>query len=42
MISVLAAFVVGDDPNGELFGLGLAVAVFLDATLARWCSSQRP
>ena len=35
MISVFAAFVLGDDPNGKLFGVGLAVAVFLDATLVR-------
>jgi RND superfamily putative drug exporter len=35
MISVFGAFVLGDDPNGKLFGLGLAVAVFLDATLVR-------
>ena len=35
MISVFASFVLGDDPNGKLFGVGLAVAVFLDATLVR-------
>ena len=35
MISVFGAFVLGDDPNGKLFGLGLAVAIFLDATLVR-------
>ena len=35
MMSVFGAFVLGDDPNGKLFGLGLAVAVFLDATLVR-------
>ena len=35
MISVFGAFVLGDDPNGKLFGVGLAVAVFLDATLVR-------
>jgi RND superfamily putative drug exporter len=35
MISVFGAFVLSDDPNGKLFGLGLAVAVLLDATLVR-------
>jgi putative drug exporter of the RND superfamily len=35
MMSVFAAFVLGDDPTGKLFGIGLAVAVFLDATLVR-------
>ena len=35
MISVFGAFVLSDDPNGKLFGLGLAVAVLIDATLVR-------
>ena len=35
MISVFGAFVLGDDPIGKTFGIGLAVAVFLDATLVR-------
>jgi putative drug exporter of the RND superfamily len=35
MISVFGAFVLGDDPGAKLFGFGLAVAVFLDATLVR-------
>ncbi len=35
MISVFGAFVLGDDVNGKMFGIGLAVAVFLDATLVR-------
>ena len=35
MISVFGAFVLGDDPIGKMFGVGLAVAVFLDATLVR-------
>src|SRR5215210_3137767 len=35
MISVFGAFVLGDDPTGKLFGVGLAAAVFLDATLVR-------
>jgi putative drug exporter of the RND superfamily len=35
MISVFGAFVLGDDVNGKMFGIGLSVAVFLDATLVR-------
>jgi RND superfamily putative drug exporter len=35
MVSVFGAFVLGDDVNGKMFGVGLAVAVFLDATLVR-------
>jgi RND superfamily putative drug exporter len=35
MISVFAAFVLGDDPTIKMFGLGLAVAVFIDATIVR-------
>jgi RND superfamily putative drug exporter len=35
MISVFGAFVLGDDPIGKLFGIGMAVAVLLDATLVR-------
>ena len=35
MISVFGAFVLTDDPNGKLFGVGLSVAVLLDATLIR-------
>jgi len=35
MISVFGAFVLSDDPNGKLFGVGLSVAVLLDATLVR-------
>jgi RND superfamily putative drug exporter len=35
MISVFGAFVLGDDANGKLFGVGLSVAVLLDATLVR-------
>jgi putative drug exporter of the RND superfamily len=35
MISVFGAFVLTDDPNGKLFGVGLGVAVLLDATLIR-------
>jgi RND superfamily putative drug exporter len=35
MISVFGSFVLGDDPTGKLFGVGLAAAVFIDATLVR-------
>ena len=35
MISVFAAFVLGDDPMVKMFGLGLATAVLLDATVVR-------
>jgi RND superfamily putative drug exporter len=35
MISVFASFVLGDDPIIKMFGVGLAVAVLLDATLVR-------
>jgi putative drug exporter of the RND superfamily len=35
MISVFAAFVLGDDPLIKMFGLGLATAVFIDATIVR-------
>ncbi len=35
MISVFGAFVLGDEPTIKMFGLGLAVAVFLDATVVR-------
>ena len=35
MISVFAAFVLGDDPVIKMFGLGLATAVLVDATIVR-------
>jgi RND superfamily putative drug exporter len=35
MMSVFASFVLGIDPIGKMFGVGLSVAVFLDATLVR-------
>jgi RND superfamily putative drug exporter len=35
MISVFLAFVLGDDPAAKMFGLGLATAIFVDATLVR-------
>jgi putative drug exporter of the RND superfamily len=35
MVTVFFSFVLGDDPNAKLVGLGLAVAVLIDATLVR-------
>jgi RND superfamily putative drug exporter len=35
MVCVFAAFVLGHDRQLKLFGLGLALAVFIDATLVR-------
>jgi RND superfamily putative drug exporter len=35
MISVFLGFVVGDDPATKMFGLGLATAILIDATLIR-------
>ncbi len=35
MISVFAAFVFGDDPIVKMMGLGLAAAIFVDATIVR-------
>jgi RND superfamily putative drug exporter len=35
MISVFLAFVFGEDPATKMFGLGLATAIFVDATLVR-------
>jgi RND superfamily putative drug exporter len=35
MISVFAAFVLSDDPTIKMFGLGLATAVLIDATIVR-------
>ena len=35
MIAVFASFVFGDDINIKLFGVGLAAAVFIDATVVR-------
>jgi putative drug exporter of the RND superfamily len=35
MISVFAAFVLGDDPIIKMFGVGLATAVLIDATIVR-------
>ena len=35
MVFVFGAFVLGWDRDLKLFGLGLAVAVFIDATIGR-------
>ncbi|WP_420452189.1 MMPL family transporter [Ilumatobacter sp.] len=35
MISVFGGFVLGDDPTTKMFGLGLAVAIAVDATIVR-------
>lgn len=35
MISVFLSFVLGDDPTVKMIGLGLATAIFVDATLIR-------
>jgi len=35
MVSVFGAFVLGDDPVIKMFGVGLSVAVLLDATVVR-------
>ena len=35
MIAVFLSFVIQPDPVGKMFGIGLAVAVFIDATVVR-------
>jgi RND superfamily putative drug exporter len=35
MISVFLGFVLGEDPRIKMFGLGLATAIFVDATIVR-------
>ncbi|HEY4332658.1 MAG TPA: MMPL family transporter [Ilumatobacteraceae bacterium] len=35
MICVFASFILGDEPTIKMFGLGLSVAVFVDATIVR-------
>jgi len=35
MISVFGSFVLGDEPTIKMFGVGLSVAVLLDATVVR-------
>ncbi|WP_328326985.1 MMPL family transporter [Kribbella sp. NBC_00382] len=35
MVSVFLGFVLSNDPSAKMFGLGLAVAIFIDATIVR-------
>lgn len=35
MIAVFGSFVLSEDPNLKMFGLGLATAIFVDATIVR-------
>lgn len=35
MVSVFLGFVAGNDPSTKMFGLGLATAIFIDATIIR-------
>jgi RND superfamily putative drug exporter len=35
MICVFGSFMLGDEPTIKMFGLGLAVAVLIDATIVR-------
>ena len=35
MICVFGSFILGDEPTIKMFGVGLAVAVFIDATIVR-------
>ncbi|MEV7415436.1 MMPL family transporter [Streptomyces sp. NPDC089919] len=35
MVAVFLSFAVADDPSTKMFGLGLATAIFIDATLVR-------
>jgi len=35
MIAVFLGFVLGEDPTIKMFGLGLATAIFVDATIVR-------
>ncbi|WBQ05981.1 MMPL family transporter [Kribbella sp. CA-293567] len=35
MISVFSGFILGENPTAKMFGLGLAVAVLVDATIVR-------
>ncbi len=35
MISVFLGFALGDDPTTKMFGLGLATAIFIDASIVR-------
>ncbi len=35
MVSVFLGFVAGNDPSTKMFGMGLATAIFIDATIVR-------
>ena len=35
MVTVFLSFVLGDDVLGKMFGIGLAAAIFIDATVVR-------
>ncbi|MFD6113229.1 MMPL family transporter [Streptomyces yangpuensis] len=35
MVAVFLSFAVADDPSAKMFGLGLATAIFIDATVVR-------
>ncbi|MEU9996510.1 MMPL family transporter [Streptomyces sp. NPDC050848] len=35
MVAVFLSFAVADDPSSKMFGLGLATAIFIDATVVR-------
>ncbi|KQV15992.1 MMPL family transporter [Kitasatospora sp. Root107] len=35
MVAVFLSFAVADDPSAKMFGLGLAAAIFIDATVVR-------
>jgi RND superfamily putative drug exporter len=35
MVAVFLGFVMSNDPSAKMFGLGLAVAIFIDATIVR-------
>ena len=41
MVAVFASFVLNGDPTVKQFGVGLAVAVAIDATLVRACWCRR-
>jgi uncharacterized membrane protein YdfJ with MMPL/SSD domain len=38
MVSVFTSFILNGDPTVKQFGVGLAVAIAIDATLVRWGS----
>jgi RND superfamily putative drug exporter len=35
MVAVFLSFAIADDPSTKMFGLGLATAIFIDATVVR-------